>query len=65
MSASNHAFTTVIITVFDVNDHFPEFEEPFYEAIIDENTDTNSLVLTVLAVDRDEVRTLARTAKCV
>lgn len=61
MSSNNRDFATVQVNVFDVNDHFPMFEVPLYEAGVEENEEVNYLVVTVMASDNDEVRTSCRT----
>ncbi len=45
----------VIITIFDLNDHAPVFEESTYSANVSESLDVGDLVVTVTALDRDTV----------
>ena len=52
-SAGLQAEETVTINVLDRNDHTPLFQQPFYEAVVPENTAVSSSVLQVLATDAD------------
>ncbi|XP_045347177.1 protocadherin beta-11 [Leopardus geoffroyi] len=44
---------TVRVVVVDINDNSPEFEQPFYEVKIPENSILGSLIVTVSAWDLD------------
>ena len=56
MSRNNRAFATVTVTVFDINDHIPAFEQQFYMANISELAEINETVMAnLVAVDPDEV----------
>uniref|UniRef100_A0A8C7B7C3 Cadherin domain-containing protein n=1 Tax=Neovison vison TaxID=452646 RepID=A0A8C7B7C3_NEOVI len=44
---------TVRVVVVDINDNSPEFEQPFYEVKIPENSLLGSLIVTVSASDLD------------
>ncbi|XP_012583221.1 PREDICTED: protocadherin beta-10-like [Condylura cristata] len=44
---------SVRVVVVDINDNSPEFEQPFYEVTIPENSSLGSLVVTVSAWDSD------------
>ncbi|XP_040200772.1 protocadherin alpha-3-like isoform X4 [Rana temporaria] len=44
----------IIITVEDLNDNAPAFNQPFYQASVIENAPKGSLVLKVLATDLDQ-----------
>ena len=54
-SLTNRASATVIITVLDINDHIPTFDQQIYVANISELAQVNDSVIDLLAVDRDEV----------
>lgn len=49
-----NATATVYITVTDINDHRPMFNQTSYSATISELIPDGSYVLTVLATDGDE-----------
>ncbi|KAK6620930.1 hypothetical protein RUM43_011229 [Polyplax serrata] len=46
--------TTVVVTIEDVNNKPPVFTESTYSAYVDENSELNSTLLVVKAVDADE-----------
>ncbi len=45
----------VIITILDLNDHAPVFEQSTYSANVSESLDVGDLVVMVTALDRDTV----------
>ncbi len=45
----------VVITVFDINDHFPSFEMPRYSVNVSELQSVNNSVIILLASDPDGV----------
>ncbi|XP_061324823.1 neural-cadherin-like [Pezoporus flaviventris] len=47
------AFTTIYISVTDVNDNVPFFTSPVYEALVTEGADVGTFVVQVSAVDLD------------
>lgn len=50
-----HSTTQVLsVQVIDVNDEAPRFEKSRFEALIQENEEPGSTVLTVSATDRDQ-----------
>ena len=55
MSSDSTASATVNITILDINDHLPLFEQPFYQVNISELTEINRTVAILMATDRDEV----------
>ena len=55
MSSDSTASATVNITILDINDHLPLFEESFYQVNISELAEINSTVAILMATDRDEV----------
>ena len=48
------SITTVSITVSDVNDEYPQFEEIGYEVILSESALPNTMVVDVNAFDDDQ-----------
>lgn len=48
--------TRVQITIFDVNDHSPMFAETAYYVNVSESQALQSVLATVVAMDRDFVR---------
>lgn len=44
----------VTVTVSDVNDEYPQFEEAGYEVTLEESAPSNTLVYDVDAFDNDE-----------
>ncbi|KAM9509911.1 neural-cadherin-like [Guaruba guarouba] len=46
-------FTTVYISVTDVNDNVPYFTSPIYEALVEEGADVGTFVVQVSAIDLD------------
>ncbi len=56
MSSSNSASATVMITVLDINDHTPTFDQLLYVVNISESAEVNDSVINLRAVDRDEVK---------
>ena len=54
-SAGMQAQEMVTITVLDRNDHTPQFQQPFYEMMVSENTTVGSPVLQVSATDVDSL----------
>lgn len=62
----NIGSTQLLVTILDVNDEAPQFQEPDYTAAINENSLEGTLVLPnvggstvrILAVDRDQENTL-------
>ncbi len=48
------ASATVVVTVENVNDETPSFNQTHYEAAIHENAEANTPVVTVQASDFDE-----------
>ena len=55
MDDSKHNSTDILITIRDVNDNYPIFDQPEYNISINENIQVGSEILTVAAVDLDEV----------
>ncbi len=47
--------TTAVITVLDVNDHPPMFEEASYNGTLSESTHIGTTAVTVKATDEDQV----------
>ena len=45
--------TTIVINIIDVNDNYPEFVQPFYAAILEENHAIGTIVTEVSATDED------------
>lgn len=45
---------TVSISVSDVNDEYPQFEEPGYEITLSESSPSNTVVVDVNAFDNDQ-----------
>lgn len=48
------ATALVTVNVVNINDEDPVFDEPMYEASLEENSLAGTLVLKVHAVDKDE-----------
>ncbi|KAM4675296.1 protocadherin gamma-C5-like isoform 2-T2 [Discoglossus pictus] len=46
--------TKITINISDINDNFPLFDQPFYNAFIQENNKPGDLICTVSAFDKDE-----------
>ena len=55
MDESKHNSTDILITILDINDNYPIFDQLEYNISINENTQVGSEVLMVTAVDLDEV----------
>ena len=55
---SKEATATVTITILDVNDNVPMFEEAEYRANVSEGLDSGDRILQVTASDRDHVSQL-------
>ena len=45
--------TTIVINIIDVNDNYPEFVQPFYTAVREENHAIGTIVTEVSATDED------------
>lgn len=56
MSSINRAITQVEITILDINDHIPSFDEPLYVVNVSELAAINSTVVQLTAFDRDQVK---------
>ena len=50
----HQAFTQLLVTVIDINDHRPEFSEAIYRVEISENVEKGETVLQLHATDEDE-----------
>lgn len=46
----------MLVTVEDVNDHPPEFDQLSYSGTLVENSPLNAVVLRVAVTDRDQVK---------
>ncbi|XP_075052740.1 protocadherin Fat 1 isoform X1 [Mixophyes fleayi] len=55
MTSDKKAFTKVMIKVLSMNSNAPEFTQTTYKAVVDENVPIGSHVLTVNAIDHDEL----------
>ena len=53
--SSKHNSSDIQITILDVNDNYPIFDRQDYNMSINETTPLNSSILTVTAIDLDEV----------
>ncbi len=49
----NEGTLTIDVTVEDINDNFPEFEQDSYEVEVEENLVVNSTIVQVRATDKD------------
>ena len=58
MMSDRSNFTTIQITILDVNDNYPIFPLPQYNASINETTGRGVTILIVTADDADEVTKL-------
>lgn len=57
---SSKSFAAVLtIIVDDENDNNPKFRRPFYRRSIPENTQTGSMIVSVVADDADKNRTIS------
>lgn len=54
-SRTHRAFATVTISVLDINDHIPTFEQQIYLVNVSELAQINDSVIELTAFDRDEV----------
>ena len=50
--------SSLFVTILDVNDNPPQFKEPFYKVMLQENIPENTEILTVAAEDIDKNRTI-------
>ena len=55
MDESKHNSTDILITILDINDNYPIFNQLEYNISINENIQVGGDILTVTAVDLDEV----------
>ena len=55
MDSSKHNSSDIQIIILDVNDNYPIFDRQEYNISINETTPLNSSILTVTAIDLDEV----------
>ena len=56
MDESKHNSTNILITILDINDNYPIFNQLEYNISIIENIQVGSEILMVTAVDLDKVR---------
>lgn len=56
MSTRRSASATVTITVLDINDHIPTFDQALYVVNVSELAMVNSSVADLTAIDRDQVK---------
>lgn len=50
---------TLIVTLLDVNDNAPEFEQHMYNANVIENANDGTYLIQTIATDRDMNRTMS------
>ena len=55
MDSSKHNSSDIQITILDINDNYPIFDRQEYNISINETTPLGSSILTVTAIDLDEV----------
>ena len=55
MDTSRHNSSDIQITILDINDNYPIFDHQEYNININETTPLRSSILTVTAIDLDEV----------
>ena len=53
--SSKYDEATVTITVLDINDNPPKFEQSEYNASLSELSSIGTIAVTVMAVDEDQV----------
>ena len=52
------AYSSVTVTVLDVNDNSPQFSQPEYKTMVSENSGTGTKIMRVLATDLDVNKTI-------
>ena len=57
------AYSSVTVTVLDVNDNSPQFSQPEYKTMVSENSGTGTKIMRVLATDLDVNKTIRYSLK--
>ena len=55
MDSSKHNSSDIQIIILDINDNYPAFDRQEYNISVNETTPLRSSILTVTAIDLDEV----------